>query len=186
MRAILRSRSVWGIVGLLTTLVLAGRAEEPSPLPRAFLDGTGPGWKTLGEQDFVNVNCDPDTWTWKDGVVHCTGQPVGVIRRRRSRYTNFELVAQLAAPASSAGNSGIFVWAPEEALEGLKPGTLPSGGHRGAGARPRLRRAVREADRQEGRLVHDPRRRLPRRHVEDDARSRPRRPTARGASPRST
>ena len=28
----------------------------------------------------------------------------------------------------SAGNSGIFVWAPEEALKDLKPGKLPSAG----------------------------------------------------------
>ena len=50
--------------------------------PRAYLDGTGPGWKELAEDDFTHVNCDPDTWTWKDGVIHCTGHPVGVIRTR--------------------------------------------------------------------------------------------------------
>jgi len=44
-------------------------AEQPS-LPRAFIDGNGPGWKTLDGQDFVNVNCDADTWTWNDGVAH--------------------------------------------------------------------------------------------------------------------
>ena len=48
--------------------------------PGPYLDGTGPGWKELAEDDFTDVNCDPETWTWKDGVIHCTGQPVGVIR----------------------------------------------------------------------------------------------------------
>ena len=51
--------------------------DEPTAQPRAFIDGTGPGWRALGESDFVNVNCAPETWTWKEGVVHCTGEPTG-------------------------------------------------------------------------------------------------------------
>jgi hypothetical protein len=100
--------------------------EEPAAAPKAFVDGTGPDWRTLGEADFVNVNTDPDTWTWKDGGVHCTGKPVGVTRSKK-RITNFELVAQWRH-LKSGGNSGIFVWASDEALEGLKPNSLPPGG----------------------------------------------------------
>ena len=102
------------------------RAEEQPAIPKAFVDGTGPGWKELGEKDFTHVNCDPDTWTWKDGVVNCTGQPVGVTRSQ-NKVTNFELVAQWRH-LKPAGNSGIFVWASEEALTNLKRGTLPPGG----------------------------------------------------------
>lgn len=98
-------------------------ADEP--LPKAFLNGTGPGWKALGEADFINVNCDPDTWTWKDGVAHCTGQPVGVIRSVQP-YTNFELVAEWKH-LKSAGNSGIFIWGTEESLKDLKRNSLPHG-----------------------------------------------------------
>ena len=47
--------------------------------------------------------------------------------RTKTTYTNFELVAQWRH-LKSAGNSGVFVWASEESLEGLKPGTLPRGG----------------------------------------------------------
>ena len=72
------------------------------------------------------VDCDPDTWSWKDGVTHCTGKPVGVIRSQ-TQYTNFELVAQWRH-LKSGGNSGIFVWATEEAFVGLKPNALPPGG----------------------------------------------------------
>jgi hypothetical protein len=103
-----------------------GGADEPAALPKASLDGTGPGWRALGEKDFENVNCNPDTWTWEGGLVRCTGQPVGVIRTAK-RYANFELVAQWRH-LKSGGNSGIFVWAPEAALQGIKPGTLPRGG----------------------------------------------------------
>jgi hypothetical protein len=101
-------------------------ADDPVPVPRAHLDGTGPGWRTLGEADFVGVNGDADTWTWKDDILHCKGTPVGVIRSKKP-YENFELVAQWRH-LKSAGNSGIFVWASEASLEGIKPGMLPRGG----------------------------------------------------------
>ena len=113
-------------ISLLLAFTPFGRAEEPSDPPKAFIDGTGPGWRALGEEDFVNVNCDPETWTWEGGLVRCTGQPVGVIRTKEP-LTNFELVARWRH-LKPGGNSGIFVWAPAEALEGLKPGTLPRGG----------------------------------------------------------
>ncbi len=100
-------------------------ADRPEGQPKAFLDGTGPGWTQLGADDFVNVNCDEDTWTWKDGAVHCTGKPVGVCRSKKP-YTNFELVAQWRHE-HSAGNSGIFVWATEESLKTLKRDRLPHG-----------------------------------------------------------
>jgi hypothetical protein len=110
--------TVAGLVFVLT-------AAEPEQKPRAFIDGTGPGWKTLGAEDFVNVNCDEDTWTWKDDSVHCTGKPIGVCRTKKL-VTNFELVAQWRHN-KSAGNSGIFVWTTEESLKDLKPGRLPAG-----------------------------------------------------------
>lgn len=126
MKSLRRSGIVFGMCGALAASVALGIAQEPAKAPRAFVDGTGPGWKTLGEQDFTHVNCNPDTWTWKDGVVHCTGQPVGVIRTQKP-FTNFELVAQWRH-LRSGGNSGFFVWANDASLEGLKPGTLPRGG----------------------------------------------------------
>ena len=112
--------------------------------PRAFIDGQGRGWKALGESDFVNVNCDPGTWTWKDGAAHCTGKPVGVIRSQK-QYKNFELVVQWRH-LKSAGNSGVFVWTPEESLDRPEAGQTAAR-HRGAGARPRLRGAIRKARR---------------------------------------
>jgi Domain of Unknown Function (DUF1080) len=115
-----------GVVILVLALGLPLVAGEAAEQPRAFIDGTGPGWKPLGGDDFVNVNCDKDTWTFKDGAVHCTGRPVGVCRTRKP-YTNFELVAEWRHE-KSAGNSGIFVWAPEEGLKDLKPNQLPRAG----------------------------------------------------------
>ncbi len=117
-----------GITGglLLVAALALAVADEPFALPRAYLDGTGAGWRALGASDFTKVNCDSATWTWKDGSVHCTGHPVGVIRMKKP-VTNFELVAQWRH-LRSGGNSGIFVWASEKALTGLKPNSLPPGG----------------------------------------------------------
>jgi hypothetical protein len=116
------------IVSLMFLAVSAAvPADQPeAELPKAFIDGTGPGWKQLSIEDFVNVNCAQDTWTGKDGTIHCTGKPIGVCRTKKV-YTNFELVAQWRHN-KSAGNSGIFVWVPEEALKDLQPGRLPSAG----------------------------------------------------------
>jgi hypothetical protein len=121
-------RSVWttALVAVMWLMPLAGPVTgEDATLPKASLDGTGPGWRALGEADFVNVNCQPDTWSWESGEVHCTGQPVGVIRSSEP-LSNFELVVEWRH-LRSAGNSGVFVWVPAEAVADLKPGSLPSG-----------------------------------------------------------
>jgi hypothetical protein len=92
---------------------------------RAVIDGTGEGWRALGEADFENVNCADDTWTWSETGVHCTGKPTGVIKSKKP-FTNFELVVEWRH-LKNAGNSGIFCWATEESLSALtKPG-LPHG-----------------------------------------------------------
>jgi hypothetical protein len=114
-------------VGFLTSQPAIGNAADADEsLPKATIDGTGLGWRKLGESDFVNVNCAKETWSWKDGVVRCTGKPTGVARSTKE-YTNFELVAQWQM-LQSGGNSGIFVWAPKDALTDLKPGGLPKTG----------------------------------------------------------
>jgi hypothetical protein len=100
--------------------------DKPVELKKAFIDGEGPGWVKLGGADFVNVNCNQDTWNWKpDGSVHCNGRPVGVTRTKEP-VTNFELVCEWRH-LKPAGNSGVFVWATKESLDALKPGGLPHG-----------------------------------------------------------
>jgi hypothetical protein len=102
------------------------RAEEDSSLKKAFIDGQGPGWRAMTLDDFEHVNCDPDTWSEKDGIIRTTGKPVGVIRTKK-KVTNLELVVEWRH-LEYAGNSGIFLWAPDEAFVDLKPNQLPKGG----------------------------------------------------------
>ncbi len=93
---------------------------------RAVIDGTEPGWVPLGPEDFAQVNCTEDTWTWRDGVLYCTGQPIGVMRTKK-QYTNFEYLVEWRH-MQSGGNSGTFVWVSEASLQDLEPGQLPRGG----------------------------------------------------------
>jgi hypothetical protein len=110
------------ILAVLASLcVLAAQAPR-----RAFIDGTGPGWRDLATDDFAPVNGDPDTWVWADGIWKCKGTPIGVMRSVRE-YTNFELVLEWRH-LQSGGNSGVFVWVPGVVLEGLPPGALPKAG----------------------------------------------------------
>lgn len=114
----------FGTTFLLCCLVLTAHGQS---IPRAFIDGTGPGWRPLTEEYFVNVNCDPETWSWSNGLARCTGKPVGVIRSK-APVTNFELVAEWRH-LRPGGNSGIFVWATPESIQSLErgKGRLPTG-----------------------------------------------------------
>jgi len=112
---------------------LALAQEPPAKVdrpPGELIVGVGPGWRPLKEGDFVHVNDEPDTWTFLDdrAEIRCKGTPVGVIRTK-TPVRNFELVVEWRH-LKSGGNSGVFVWAPEKALDGLKPGRLPGGGSR--------------------------------------------------------
>ena len=101
-------------------------AQAPAGAPRAFVDGTGPGWTTLGEGDFVDVNGRPETWVWRGDLLVGSGEPIGVMRTRAT-FTNFEMVVEWRH-LRPAGNSGVFVWVPAAALAGLEPGVLPKNG----------------------------------------------------------
>ena len=121
-----RRLAVLSLLALALSAASGGAAEPAAEIPKAFIDGAGLGWRTLGATDFTNVNCAADTWTWKPDGVACTGKPVGVTRSVRP-YTNFELVVEWRH-LKPGGNSGVFVWATEEALKDLKPDKLPPGG----------------------------------------------------------
>ena len=95
-------------------------------VPAALINGAEPGWRALGEEDFTNVNCDADTWVWKDGLLVCTGQPIGVLRTRQM-VANFELIVEWRH-LRSGGNSGVFAWVSDEGLKGLKRDSLPQYG----------------------------------------------------------
>ncbi|QVL34702.1 DUF1080 domain-containing protein [Telmatocola sphagniphila] len=59
--------------------------------------------------NWVNVNCAPETFTVKDGMIHCTGKPIGALRTPKM-YENFVLELEWRH-LEVGGNSGVFIWA---------------------------------------------------------------------------
>ena len=67
---------------------------------------------------WVDVNTSPETWSVKDGLLVCTGKPIGVMRSDR-QYENFILHIEWRH-MEAGGNSGVFVWS-----EGTTPPNRP-------------------------------------------------------------
>jgi hypothetical protein len=57
---------------------------------------------------WINVNTDPDTWKVRDGLLVCSGRPIGVMRSEK-QYENFILHIEWMH-LEPGGNSGVFAW----------------------------------------------------------------------------
>jgi hypothetical protein len=95
----------------------AAPGQNGSGTVRAVIDDETQGWRSLAEVDFALVNTPENTWAWKNGVLHCTGKPTGVLRTKQE-FKNFEMVVEWMHE-KSAGNSGVFVWTTPDSLEKL-------------------------------------------------------------------
>ena len=71
---------------------------------------------------WVNVNTEPETWSVRDGLLVCSGQPIGVMRTDR-QYENFILHIEWRH-IEAGGNSGVFAWSEGTVPEGRR---LPKG-----------------------------------------------------------
>ncbi|WP_009965419.1 3-keto-disaccharide hydrolase [Verrucomicrobium spinosum] len=120
-------RHLFEIFSLACALAVAASGHGAEPLSKAFVDGTEEGWRAMVEGDFTRVNCPPETWKWKDGLISCTGKPTGVIRTVKM-ITNFELVVEWRH-LKAGGNSGIFLWTSPESIALVEQGkrSLPHG-----------------------------------------------------------
>jgi len=82
-------------------LALAACAAPAPPEWRPLFNGTDlAGW--------VPVNVAPSTFTAREGMIVCTGQPTGVMRTDRM-YENFVLQLEYRH-LQPGGNAGLFVW----------------------------------------------------------------------------
>ncbi|KAA0137112.1 DUF1080 domain-containing protein [Gimesia chilikensis] len=96
---------------LLTNVIQAADLPQYKPL---FNGKDLTGW--------VNVNTDKDTWYVKDGMLVCTGHPIGVMRTDK-QYENFLLHIEWRH-MEAGGNSGVFAWSEGTVPEGRR---LPKG-----------------------------------------------------------
>jgi hypothetical protein len=90
---------------LLCALVIGaftiGAASQKEGFVPLFDGKTLDGW--------VNINCAPDTFGVRDGMITVTGVPICEIRTERM-YENFILEAEWQH-LEPQGNAGIFIWA---------------------------------------------------------------------------
>ena len=93
-----------------------GRRPAASTLLLAFMIATlsagAADWRPLfNGRDLTgwhNVNCAPETWSVRDGMIVSTGVPTGVMRTDR-HYENFELELEWRH-LQAGGNAGLFIW----------------------------------------------------------------------------
>jgi len=90
------------------------QGAEPLGFRALFNDRDLSGW--------VNVNTAKDTWTVRDGILVCSGRPIGVLRTER-QYENFILQIEWMH-LEAGGNSGVFVWSEGLPFKGKR---LPRG-----------------------------------------------------------
>lgn len=100
-------------IGALGALTPLARAGDPPAFRDLFNGRDLTGW--------IDVNTSPETWQVKDGLLVCSGHPIGVLRSDR-QYENFLLEIEWRH-MEAGGNSGIFLWS--DAVAG--PNRLPSG-----------------------------------------------------------
>ena len=98
---------------ILTVIVLLcvqswTKAAEPMQIRELFNGKDLSGW--------VNVNTGKDTWSVRDGLLVCTGKPIGVMRSEK-QYENFIMHIEWRH-MEAGGNSGTFIWS---------EGTVPAG-----------------------------------------------------------
>ncbi len=89
-----------------------------SAIPEAANDdGFQPLFNGRDLSGWVLVNTPPATWSFEDGMLICTGKPIGELRTDRM-YQNFilELEWRHMVPR---GNAGVFVWADDLTARGV-------------------------------------------------------------------
>ncbi len=94
-----RMRALAGI--LAAGLLWGGVAAQDDGFTPLFDGRSLDGW--------VNINCAPDTFGVRDGVITVTGIPICEIRTERM-YENFVLELEYQHQ-QAGGNAGVFVWA---------------------------------------------------------------------------
>jgi len=96
-------KNAFGILGVTLFLLhglAAAQAEEPAQFRDLFNGKDLTGW--------VDVNTSADTWSVREGMLVCSGHPIGVMRSSK-QYENFILHIEWMH-MEAGGNSGVFIW----------------------------------------------------------------------------
>ena len=107
---------IYSLLNVLFVLSVSGNEDEDSEKALGFVNLFN--GKDL--TNWVDVNTSPNTWSVKDGMIICTGHPIGVMRSKK-QYENFTLVIEWRHMEAD-GNSGVFLWS-----DAKPKGRLPKG-----------------------------------------------------------
>src|SRR5436305_13898600 len=105
-------RRIWTVAAVVCVALisLAVRAAEVPAFHDLFNLKNFTGW--------VNVNTDPNTWKFENGMLVCSGHPIGVLRSVK-QYENFLLHVEWMH-TEPGGNSGMFLWTGADANPGSR------------------------------------------------------------------
>lgn len=118
-------RTVFAVVCFVCPIAI-GAAEPTTETAQAATTTATPQFVDLFNgrdlSGWVDVNTSPENWQVKDGLLVCSGQPIGVMRSEK-QYENFILHIEWRH-MQPGGNSGVFVWSEGFVPEGRR---LPKG-----------------------------------------------------------
>ena len=99
-----------GLLFLPIVTMITVACSEPTDSFQPLFNGQDlTGW--------VPVNTAPSTWTVEDGLLICSGKPMGELRTDRM-YQNFILELEWRHMVPK-GNAGVFVWADDITARGV-------------------------------------------------------------------
>jgi len=96
----MRRHSIVLLCSVLSATGITAYAEDPAQWVDLFNGKDLSGW--------VDVNTAESTWSVRDGLLVCTGKPIGVMRSEK-QYENFLLHIEWRH-MEAGGNSGVFAW----------------------------------------------------------------------------
>lgn len=98
-------------------LTLVGFFASLTQATESTADGFVPMFNGKDLTGWVRTNTPPETWSLMDGMLICTGKPIGEIRTERM-YQNFIMEVEWRHMVPK-GNAGIFVWADDITSRGV-------------------------------------------------------------------
>lgn len=108
-----------GVVILAANLLQLGRSDAAESM-RLFNGRDLSGWTC--HLDDPNVKME-EVWSVKDGVLHCTGKPVGYLITKKNDFENYVLSLEWRWPGQG-GNNGVLVHVTKPEALGVWPKSL--------------------------------------------------------------
>ncbi|HRE50526.1 MAG TPA: DUF1080 domain-containing protein [Flavitalea sp.] len=119
-------KALFARVGMLLLCLINGYIYAQEPMVFGTLTSLSEAVSSSRGKEtplkWIDVNTSRETWAMRDGILVCSGRPIGVMRSEK-QYENFIMHVEWRH-MEKGGNSGVFVWS--KAVPGEKS-RLPDG-----------------------------------------------------------